>query len=93
MTQSAAQWDAGLQVAAKVVERALLAPQGEVTPAVETQVQNTLYGLRKSSADRELLRWFEELATSLRLLAEAKRQGRTNLYMSQLLRLRRRVLH
>jgi hypothetical protein len=93
MMQSAVEVDPSVQLAAVAIEWALLAPEGDVTPAIETQIQNALHALRSTSGDRELLSWFAELATSLRMLAEAKRQGRTNLYMSQLLRLRRRVFH
>ena len=91
--QSAVNDESGLKVAAAMIERALLAPEGDVSPAVETTIQNALYALRFNSRDRELVQWVEEIAASIRMLADAKRQGRTNFYMSQLLRLRRRVFH
>jgi hypothetical protein len=80
-------------MAALAIERALRPVNGDVSFAVETQLQNALYALRTTSSDREALEWLEDVAASLRLLAEAKRDGRTNFYMSQLLRLRRRVFH
>jgi hypothetical protein len=83
--------DPDIQMAAAAIERALRPAQGDVSAAVETQLQNALYAVRAASADRQLLDRLEDVAATVRLMAEAKRQGRTNLYMSQLLRLRRRV--
>lgn len=84
-------WDPRVRTAAAAIERALRPAEGEVTPRLETELQNALDALRASSSDRQLLRRLEEIAVSVRVMAEAKRNGRTNLYMSQLLRLRRRV--
>ena len=83
----------GFEKAAFAIRQALLHPEGNVTPAVETQVQNALFALRSGPHDRALLSWLEEIAISLRVLAQAKREGRSNFYMSRLLRLRRHVFH
>ncbi len=81
--------EARLAIAA--IESALLPPEGDINLATEADIQNALHALRSTSANKELISWLEAIAATIRLLAEAKRAGRTNLYMSQLLRLRRRV--
>jgi len=78
-----------VQMAAAAIERVLGPNGGDVSAAVETQLQNAVYLVRSSSSDRQLRSRLEDMAASVRILAEAKRQGRTNLYTSRLLRLRR----
>jgi hypothetical protein len=57
-----------------------------VTPSLERQVQEVLAALRCSS-DAENLNRAERVSTALFTLVQAKRNGRLNLYASQLLRL------
>jgi hypothetical protein len=78
-------------MALPAVEKALAAPDGEIRPATETQIQNALHRLRLAGGEAELLRKMEHVATTFRLMADAKRDGRVNLYMSRLLRLRREL--
>ena len=79
-----------VQVILMALKRALDA-EGGVTPATETQVQNSLYALRSASPYSEAVASLEAVAANLRLLAEAKREGRCNLYASQMHRLRKQV--
>lgn len=62
---------------------------GDVTAANETLVQNALHLLRRASCEPAFVARFEEAAVQIRVLAEAKRDGRPNYYASKLLRLRR----
>ena len=64
-----------------------------VSPASEARIQNALYALRTSRCDRQIVEKFERVATTLCVLLQAKREGRPNLYASQLLRLRKLVLN
>jgi hypothetical protein len=78
-----------VRTAMLALERALVAPEGAVTAATETQVQTALHVLRGDRHQAALLADLEGVAASLRILAEAKRTGRPNLYASRLARLRR----
>jgi hypothetical protein len=78
--------------AVAALERALAVPEGAVTAATETEVQTALYKLRLDPGQAALVAELQQVAASLRILAEAKRRGRTNLYASRLARLRRMCL-
>lgn len=80
-----------VHAALDILHDALLPAEGDVSPKVETQMQNALYQLRARGAGPDVIGTFESAAARLRLMAEAKRAGRCNLYMSQLLRLRRQM--
>ena len=81
-----------VQAAVGVLTDALTPADGHITPAVETQMQNALYQLRSRSVRPDVVGALESAAAHLRLMAESKREGRCNLYMSQLLRIRRQML-
>lgn len=87
-TKAGASVDA-VHAAMLALERALVAPDGAVTAATETQLQTALHVLRGDRNQAALLADLERVAASLRILAEAKRTGRPNLYASRLARLRR----
>ena len=61
---------------------------GQVTPAIETQMQNAIYALRSTSPRSPALEPLEAAATNLRLLFDAKRGGLCNMYESRVRRLR-----
>ena len=65
--------------------------EGCLTAATETQVQNSLYALRVTSPYSEAVASLEAAAAKLRMVAEAKREGRCNLYASRLIRLRKEL--
>lgn len=79
----------GAAIAMAALERALSAPEGAVTAATETQLQTALYKLRLDPGQAALVAELQDVAASLRIMAEAKRCGRPNLYASRLARLRR----
>jgi hypothetical protein len=80
-----------VQNAFVALRTAVAPPMGAVTPATQAQVQNSLDAIRHATPYSDAVRSLEAAACSLRILTEAKRNGRCNLYMSQLLRLRRQV--
>ena len=80
-----------VQAAIAILGDALRPAHGDVSPRIETQMQNALYQLRARGAGPDVIGTFESAAARLRLMAEAKRSGCCNLYMSQLLRLRREL--
>ena len=80
-----------VQAALMLLRRALTV-EGELTAATETKVQNSLHALRSSAPYSEALRSLEAAAVKLRVLSEARREGRCNLYASQLIRMRRELL-
>jgi arginine/lysine/ornithine decarboxylase len=82
--------EAEVHVAMLAVRGALA--EGAITAHTETKVQNTLHTLRSTSPCSEAVTSLECLAANLRLISEAKRSGRCNLYMSQLIRLRKQIL-
>lgn len=57
-----------------------------ITPSIEQTVQGALDVLRREG-DAENIRRAERISTTLFTLVQAKRNGRPNLYASQLLRL------
>jgi hypothetical protein len=65
---------------------------GEITASTETQLQNSLHLLRSTAPYSEAISSLEKAAANLRMIAEAKRAGRCNLYMSKLIRLRKELL-
>ncbi|HEY0012093.1 MAG TPA: hypothetical protein VGB79_04485 [Allosphingosinicella sp.] len=71
------------------LDAALLPAEGAVTAATETRLQTALYFLRTGGERPDLVAELEGVAASLRLMVEAKRTGRPNLYASKLVRLRR----
>lgn len=71
------------------LERALAVPEGAVTAATETQLQTALYKLHLDPGQAALVAELQDVAASLRIMAEAKRCGRPNLNASRLARLRR----
>jgi hypothetical protein len=71
------------------LDEALLPRDGAVTAATETRLQTAIYLLGKEGDRGSLLQELEGFAASLRLMAEAKRMGRRNLYASKLARIRR----
>jgi hypothetical protein len=71
------------------LDEALRPVEGAVTAATETRVQTALYHLRTGGGRPDLLAELEGVAASLRLMVEAKRTNRPNLYASKLARLRR----
>jgi hypothetical protein len=79
------------QAAMAILDDALLRAEDHVTARIETQMQNALYQLRAGGAGAEAIGALESAAARLRLMAEAKRAGCCNLYMSQLLRLRKQM--
>ena len=82
--------EAEVQVVLMVLRRALVEDAG-ITAATETQVQNSLYSLRSTSPHAEAVVSLEKVAANLRILSEAKRDGRCNFYASQLTRLRKQI--
>ena len=80
-----------VRMAELALQQALKPAGGAITAATETQIQNALYVLRCSRSDPAALARFERIATDLRLINEAKREGRPNFCASRLLRLRRIV--
>jgi len=80
-----------VELAMSALERALR-PEGGITAATETRVQNAIDLLRASSSESGDLAELESIAVELRVLVEANRLGRPNFYASRLIRLRRRVL-
>ena len=81
-----------VQAALLAVRQALASADCVITPSTETQVQNSLHALRSTSPYSDAVASLEAVATKLRVIAEAKRSGRCNLYMSQVIRLRKQVL-
>jgi hypothetical protein len=71
------------------LDSALSPPGGAITLGTETQVHNALDLLRSARGEPGVVAQLEELAATLRIMMEAKRQGRVNLYASKLARLRR----
>jgi hypothetical protein len=80
-----------VQAALIAIRRAVASPEGAVTPATETQIQNSLYRLRAASPYCEAVAALEKAAADVRLIAEAKHAGLCNLYRSKLLRLRKQL--
>jgi hypothetical protein len=80
-----------VQAAVALLASAAQSEDGQVTAATETGMQNALYALRAGNTRPEVIGALETAAARLRLMADAKRDGRCNLYMSQLLRLRRQL--
>ena len=81
--------DKALEFARLALGKVLRPDGGNVTAASETQVQNALHLLRASSCEPGIVSRFEAAAVQIRILVEAKREGRTNYYASKLLRLRK----
>ena len=71
--------------------RRSLSGDGAITPSTEAQVHNSLYALRSSSPYADAVASLEAVAANLRILSNAKRDGRCNLYASQLTRLRKQI--
>jgi hypothetical protein len=80
-----------VQVALMAIRKAVSSSEGDVTPAVETQLQNSIHTLRSTSPYSEAVAALEAVAVNLRVLAKAKQEGRCNLYTSQLMRLRKQI--
>jgi hypothetical protein len=83
--------ESALRAARLALQLALRPAEGAVTPATETQIQNAIYFLRKSAGQDARLPALEQIATELRILSDARRSGRPNLYASRLARLRRTI--
>ena len=73
------------------VEKLLSEPGTPISPSVETDVQNALNVLRRDQADAALVQAAEQISVILFTAQRAWINRRTNLYASQLLRLRRAV--
>jgi len=83
--------DKAVEFARLALSRVLRPEEGNVTAASETQVQNALHLLRATACERAVVERFEQAAVQIRVLVEAKREGRINFYASKLARLRRTV--
>lgn len=83
--------DKAVELARMTLQNVLSPAEGDVTATNETLVQNALHLLRRTACEPAVVARFEDAAISLRMMVEAKRVGRTNLYQSRLLRLRRSV--
>lgn len=79
-----------VHVALAALRRAMVEEAG-ITPATETQVQNSIYAMRSTSPYSAAVASLEGVAANLRVVAEAKRSGRCNLYASQFARLRKQI--
>jgi hypothetical protein len=79
-----------VQAVMHAVRRALSAG-GAIPAATETQLQNTLHSLRSVTPYSEALAALEAVAANLRVIAEAHRDGRCNLHLSQVTRLRKQL--
>ena len=89
MTQEERQ-DGPTQLAKLALERAT-APDGHVTAATQTCVQNAIDALKSRGGDTLLAEELARAASLLHLMVQARREGRPNLYASKSLRLRRLV--
>ena len=90
---SAGQTRQAIDSALMALGAALRPDEGAVTPATETTLQNAIDQLRKTGEEPDLRLRLERIAADLRTLANARLHGRTNLYASRLVRLRRSLLH
>jgi hypothetical protein len=79
-----------MRAALEAVRLAMSSETG-ITPATETQVQNSLYRLRSATPYGEAVAELEKVAVCLQLLGAAKRDGRCNLFESQAARLRKQI--
>jgi hypothetical protein len=69
----------------------IVASAEPITPAAEAEVQKALSLLRREGGNPDLLRRLEQISITLFALAQSRRNGRPNLYASQMLRMKRLV--
>ena len=80
-----------VQVALQALSTALSPAVALITASTETEIQNAIYRLRSRAPNHVAINALAATAASLRLIADAKRQGRCNFHNSQVLRLRKQI--
>ena len=63
-----------------------------ITPAVETQMQKAIHGLRSGNCSQDALEQAEAIATLIASICQAQRSGMPNPYASKMLMLKRLVV-
>ena len=80
-----------LRALGEALDSAVRSPGGQITVATEAHVHKALHALKAASCDLGLIKQLEALASTLRIMMDARRDGRVNLYASKLVRLRHAI--